>query len=107
MVRHRFLIAVLLVSCLAGLTACRDDFFDSENEVVVLNDSQCRLIVLIDGRRVFVLEPGSDRSLDDVGPGRHVLEAFANGGQVAQRRTVELSAGEDFYWFLDTCTADR
>ena len=95
--------ALLTCALLFGLSSCSDDVFDSESDLVVLNDSECRISIVVDGREAFVLTPGSDRTLDDIGPGRHVLEATKPDGTVLERRSVELSTGEDFYWFLDSC----
>ncbi len=49
------------------------------------------------------MRAGSDRTLDEVGPGRHVLEALDPQGRLVQRRVIELATGEDFYWTLDHC----
>jgi hypothetical protein len=94
----------LVVLCAALLLpACSEDMFDAESDLVVLNDSLCEVVVYVDGREAFVVKPGSDRTLDDIGNGRHVLEALDGRGSVVERRSVELAGGEDFYWILDDC----
>jgi hypothetical protein len=95
---------VLLALCATVLLpACSEDMFDAESDLVVLNDSVCEVVVYVDGREAFVVKPGSDRTLDDIGNGRHVLEALDSRGGVIERRNVELAGGEDFYWILDDC----
>ncbi len=77
--------------------------FDAESDLVVLNDSVCEVVIYVDGREAFPIDPGSDRTLDDIGSGRHVFEALDARGNVIERRSVDLAAGEDFYWILDDC----
>lgn len=98
--RPCFLALVLLV---VGLSACSEDMFDSECDLVVINDSVCDLSIYVDGREAFVVRGGSDRTLDDIGTGRHVLEALDEHDSLIERRTVELTTGEDYYWPLDDC----
>jgi hypothetical protein len=85
------------------LPACSEDMFDAESDLVVLNDSMCEVVVYVDGREGFTVKPGSDRTLDDIGNGRHVFEALDARGGVIERRSVDLAGGEDFYWILDDC----
>ena len=85
------------------LLACSEDMFDAESDLVVLNDSVCEVVVYVDGREAFTVKPGSDRTLDDVGNGRHVFEALDARGNVIERRSVDLAPGEDFYWILNDC----
>jgi len=91
----------LLVALTAG--GCSQDLLDGESDLVVLNDSRCALTVWVDGREAFAVEAGAERILDDVGPGRHVLEAVDAAGRVIERRAVELAHGEDYYWTLGGC----
>ena len=92
------------VFCLLGaLSGCGGDVFDSECDLVVLNDSACDLTVFVDGREAFDVKAGSDRTLDDVGPGRHVIEAMNARGSLAERRSIELTTGEDYYWIVEDC----
>jgi hypothetical protein len=93
-------LAVLFVLALAG---CNQDMFDSQSDLVVLNDSACDLVVYVDGREAFTVKAGSDRTLDDIGSGRHVLETLSVHGDLVERRSVELATGEDYYWILDDC----
>lgn len=102
MARRSSLVVVLAVVVLASL-GCSDEMFDAESDLVVLNESQCTATVYVDGREAFVVESGSDRTLDDIGQGRHVFEALDAQGSVIERRTVELASGEDYYLILDNC----
>lgn len=57
----------------------------------------------MDGREAFIVRSGSNRTLAEIGPGRHVLEVLEVRGTVARRRTNEPTDSEDFYWTLDRC----
>jgi hypothetical protein len=96
----RGLLALVLA---LGLPACNDDVLDAECNLVVLNESSCSLSIYVDGQQAFAVRAGSDRTLDDIGRGRHVLEAVDTQGKLIMRRPVELAPGEDFYWTLDHC----
>lgn len=94
----------LVVTCLLlGCLACSEDLFDAESDLVVLNESSCDLTIFVDGREAFTVRQGSDRSLDDIGAGRHVLEALDASGSLVERRTIELTGGEDYYMILEKC----
>jgi hypothetical protein len=93
----------LLLAAVVVVASCSEDMFDGQNDLVVLNESGCPMRVMVDGREAFSVKPGSDRVLDDIGAGRHVLEAVDASDRVLERRTVELSGGEDFFWTLDHC----
>lgn len=97
--------ALVLLSLALGLlsSSCSQELFDNESDLVVLNDSSCVVKVIVDGREAFSVKSGSDRILDDVGEGRHVLEAVDASNRVVERRTIELSHGEDFFWTLERC----
>ena len=97
------LLALAGICACLFLPACSEDMFDAESDLVVLNDSVCEVVVYVDGREAFAVKPGSDRTLDDIGNGRHVLEALDHQGSLIERRSVELAGGEDFYWILDDC----
>jgi hypothetical protein len=97
--RSRVLVLVLALA----LPACSQDLLESESNLVVLNESQCSVSVYVDGQEAFAVRAGSDGTLDDIGPGRHVLEAIDPQGKLVQRRVIELATGEDFYWTLDHC----
>ena len=92
-----------LVVVTAVLSSCDQRAFDSECDIVVLNESQCALAIYVDGREAMEVRPGTDRAFSNIGAGRHVLEALDSSGKLVQRRTVELATGEDFYWTLDSC----
>jgi hypothetical protein len=102
---RRGTLALGLLACCVALHGCGDELFDSQCNLVTLNDSRCTVTVFVDGRQAFTLHPDSDRTLDDIGPGRHVLEAIDASGNTVVRRSVELTAGEDFYWTVDHCAA--
>jgi hypothetical protein len=99
----RRLALLLSLSVALFVGACNQELFDTECDVVVFNDTSCNVVVYVDGRRAFTVRPGIDRTLEDIGPGRHVLEALEGSGRVVERRTVELAIGEDFYWTLGHC----
>lgn len=94
------LVSLLLVVC---CSSCSQELFDAESDLVVLNDSGCALRIIVDGREAFTVKSGADRILDGVGKGRHIFEAVDLADRVVERRTVELSQGEDFYWTLEHC----
>ena len=101
--RPRLRYGASLLALALLLTACSEDMFDAECDLVVLNDSACDLTIYVDGREAFVVRAGSDRTLDDIGPGRHVLESLDQQHTLVERRSVELANGEDYYWILDDC----
>lgn len=103
MIARRFVAVVLAMAAVAVLSGCNEDVLDTESDLVVLNESPCDFTVYVDGREAFVVEAGSDMSLDDIGSGRHVIEALDSRGNLLSRRAVELASGEDYYWVLDTC----
>ncbi len=101
--RVRRSLRVLILALALTVTACEHDVLDSECDLIVLNESGCGLSIWVDGQEAFAVRPGTDRTLGDIGPGRHVLEALDPAGKLVQRRTVELASGEDFYWTLHHC----
>jgi hypothetical protein len=103
MLRGRLIPALVVLGVVLVSLGCTQDMFDTENDLVVLNDSPCDIVVYVDGRQAFDLKAGSDRTLDDIGTGRHVLEALDGSGTLVERRSVELAGGEDYYWILGTC----
>jgi hypothetical protein len=86
-----------------ALPACNQEPFDTECALVVLNETTCNLQIYVDGREALAVRSGTDRTLADIGPGRHVLEALDANGNLIKRQTIELATGEDFYWTLDRC----
>ncbi|MFH1177743.1 MAG: hypothetical protein V1750_10080 [Acidobacteriota bacterium] len=103
MLARRALRVLAIVTLALAAGSCNEDMFDAECDLVVLNDSACDLTVYVDGREAFTVKAGSDRSLDDIGGGRHVLEALDTHSGLVERRNVELATGEDYYWILDDC----
>lgn len=99
----RTLLVSLIMAFAVGLAACNSDVFDAESDLVVVNDSACDLVVYVDGREAFDVKAGSDRTLDDIGTGRHVIEALNSRGSLVERRSIELTSGEDYYWIVDDC----
>lgn len=102
MVRRPSLHAALVLSLLL-IAGCSGDVFDAECDLVVVNDSACDLTVFVDGREAFDLDAGSDRTLDDIGPGQHVIEALNVHGTLVERRSIDLTTSEDYYWILSDC----
>ena len=98
----RWQVPGLLVLVALLSSGCNEDLLDGESDLVLLNDSSCTLAVFVDGREAFTVQPGAEQILDGIGAGQHVLEAI-RGGTVVERRTIELSQGEDFYWTVDRC----
>ena len=97
------LVLPLVLTAAICCVSCSEEMFDGQSDLIVLNESGCPMKVMVDGREAFSIKPGSDRVLDDIGAGRHVLEAMDPSDRVLVRRTVELSRGEDFFWTLDHC----
>jgi len=93
-------LAALAVSLGAG---CRDRLFDSQSDVVVFNESSCVVTISVDGWEACTVHPDASRTVDNVGSGRHVLEAKDDLGRLVERRYVDLRRGEDYYWRLDSC----
>lgn len=93
----------LAVALFASLAGCSDGLVNAECDLVVINDSACDIHVFVNGREAFTVKSNTDRTLDDIGPGRHVLEALDHRGNLIRRRTIELAPGEDFFWILDDC----
>ncbi len=87
--------------------ACRDHLFGNETDVVVMNESQCDLTVFVDGWEAFTIRHGATQTVDNVGSGRHVLEAKDEVEQLVERRYVDLHDGEDYYWRLEACSVPR
>ena len=102
---RRRTLALGLLTCCVTLLGCGDELLDSQCNLVTLNDSHCAVTIFVDGRQAFTLRPESDRTLDDIGTGRHVIEAIDANGNTLARRNIELSTGEDFYWTVDRCAA--
>ncbi|MGV8041781.1 MAG: hypothetical protein AB2L07_17540 [Thermoanaerobaculaceae bacterium] len=99
--RYAPLLAVLAL--LVPLSGCNDHFWDEECDVVVINDSSCRLRILVDGWEAFTIRPDDTRTVDDVGRGRHTLEALDEDDRIIERRNIDLDRGEDYYWYIDHC----
>lgn len=93
--------SLLVLAALLG-GGCSEDLLDGESDLIFLNDSPCAVTVFVDGRQAFTVQSGAEQILDGIGTGPHVLEAI-RGGAVVERRTIELSQGEDFYWTVDRC----
>ncbi len=93
---------VLLPLVVAG-GGCRDRLFEHESDIVVVNQSSCTLTVFVDGWEAFTFGHDSSRTVDNVGSGRHVLEAKDEAGRLVERRYIELRSGEDYYWRLEAC----
>jgi hypothetical protein len=102
--RARGLAVALLVLPLLAAAGCRDRLFGNETDVVVLNDSACDLTVYVDGWEALTIPHGSSQTVDNVGSGRHVLEAKDDMDRLVERKYVELHDGEDFYWHLQSCS---
>jgi hypothetical protein len=93
-------LSLLLLALLPGCHGQEGD--DTECDFVVLNDSHTDLKVLVDGWDAGTVREDGVRTVDDVGAGRHVLEAVDPAGHVVERRYVDLARGEDFTWRLES-----
>lgn len=82
---------------------CQQHELRGQSNVVVLNESTCTVTVSVDGWEATSVEPSQIRTVDNVGVGRHVLEAKDDLGRLVERRYIELGDGEEFHWRLQTC----
>jgi hypothetical protein len=94
---------VLVLLSLVAASGCRERLFGRSSSVVVLNESRCSLTVFVDGWEALTVRRGSTRMIDNVGSGRHVLEAKDEVGRLVERRYIELRGGEDYYWRVESC----
>ncbi|MBI4916752.1 MAG: hypothetical protein HY825_12965 [Acidobacteria bacterium] len=99
---------LLLLASLGVLVAlslgCGTNGWDEENDLVVINDTRCNLRVFVDGHEAFVVRDHTAKSLEDIGDGRHVLEALDEDGVLVERRSIRLDQGEDYYWRIGSCS---
>jgi hypothetical protein len=95
--------ALVLLPLVVVAGGCRDHLFEHESDIVVVNQSRCTLTVFVDGWEAFTVRNDSTRTVDNVGSGRHVLEAKDDLGRLVERRYIELHSGEDYYWRLEAC----
>jgi hypothetical protein len=95
--------AALLLLPLLAVSGCRERLFGHASNVVVLNESHCSVTVFVDGWKAFTVRDDSTRIIDNVGSGRHVLEAKDDLGRLVERRYIELQSGEDYYWRITSC----
>lgn len=91
-------VALVLFALLA--VACSEEGLHGQASLIVLNDTSTDLVIYVDGREAFIVHGNADSTLDDVGGGRHIVEAVDPGGRLIERRTVEISIGEEFYWSI-------
>jgi hypothetical protein len=101
--RVRLWPALVLLPLVVSTGGCRGHLFEHESDIVVVNQSSCTLTVFVDGWEAFTVRNESTRTVDNVGSGRHVLEAKDDLGRLVARRYVELHGGEDYYWRLEAC----
>lgn len=95
--------ALFLLPLLVAAGGCRGEQFGAQSDVVVANSSSCNVTVYVDGWEAFTVAQDSGRTVDNVGSGRHVLEAKDEFGRLVERRYIELRGGEDYYWRIDAC----
>jgi hypothetical protein len=94
---------LLSLVLLLPLGGCSDHFWDEECDVVVINSSSCRLRILLDGFEALTIKVDDTRTVDNVGRGRHTLEALDADDRLVERRNIDLDRGEDFYWYIKSC----
>jgi hypothetical protein len=91
---------VLVLSLLLIVTgACRwqaED--DGQCDLVVENGGARDLKIMVDGWEAGVVREGSVRTVDNIAAGRHIIEAMDGESTVVERRYIELSRGEDYFW---------
>jgi hypothetical protein len=102
--RSRVWPAVLLLPLLVAGGGCRDQLLERESNIVVVNQSACDVTVFVDGWEAFTVARDSNRTVDNVGSGRHVIEAKDQVGRLVERRYLELRSGEDYYWRIEGCS---
>jgi hypothetical protein len=96
-------LALVLLPLALLAAGCHDRLLGQQSDVVVLNQSSCDLTVSIDGWDAVTVASGSTLVVDNVGSGRHVLEARDRAGRLVQRRYLELASGESFSWSVASC----
>ncbi len=96
-------LALVLLPLALLAAGCHDRLLGQQSDVVVLNQSSCNLTVSIDGWDAVTVPSGSTLVVDNVGSGRHVLEARDRAGRLVQRRYVEVASGESFSWSIASC----
>lgn len=96
--------AALLLALALVAGACRDRLLEAQANVVVANLSGCSVTVYVDGWEACRVDQGASRTVDNVGSGRHVLEARDDLGRLVERRYVEMGGGDEFYWRIESCT---
>ncbi len=101
--RGRLPLLVGLGVVLALSIGCGHNGWDEENDLIVINDTRCDLRIFVDGHEAFLVRDHSTKSLEDIGDGRHVLEALDEAGTLVERRSIRLDGGEDYYWRVDQC----
>ena len=94
------LLSLVLLRPLGG---CNDHFWDEECDIVVINSSPCRLRILLDGFEALTIKADDTLTVDNVGRGRHTLEALDEDDRLVERRNIDLDHGEDFYWYIVSC----
>jgi hypothetical protein len=97
--------ALALLALVVGVASChwRTNDDDAQCDLVVVNDSSCDLKIMVDGWEAGVVREHSVRTVDDIGSGRHIIETVDRNGTVVQRRYIELSRGEDYFWRVTSC----
>jgi len=99
----RPLLAVCGFLAVLSVGGCRERLLDSQSDVVIVNSSRCQVTIAVDGWEACSVVSDSARTVDNVGSGRHILEAKDDLGRLIERRYIDLRRGEDYYWRLDTC----
>lgn len=94
----------LTAAAVLATAACRHHAWDGRSDLVVLNGSSCEVTVFVDGWEATTIRVGETETVDNIGAGRHVLEAKDASDRLLERRYVDLQGGEDFYWRLTSCT---
>jgi hypothetical protein len=97
-------LVLLILLLMLPVAGCHDRLLGHESALVVMNEAGCDLTISIDGWEAFTIQSGTTRSVDNVGSGRHVLEAKDHLGRLVERRYIVVAGGEDFSWTLTSCS---
>jgi len=98
-------LVLLVLPLLVAGAGCQQRELQGQSNLVVLNETACTVTVSVDGWEATSIESNEIRTVDNVGAGRHVLEAKDDLGRLVERRYVELGKGEDFHWRLQSCAS--
>jgi len=74
--------------------------------VRIVNDTDFKLEIRMDGTRKTTLSPGSKQTLRGIPPGSHQFQAVTPEGQVKFEKTLRLQANQTLSWILKWTRAE-